>query len=151
MNINRAFFILSIFAIGMGIITVLTVLFWLLYPYNPIVFNDSVFPILNKTVKAGGRLSYTSDYCKYTNLTAVVSRTFVNGLIFITPPSITKRPSGCHMISVEVPIPHELPPGKYHLENIYSYQVNPIRTVTVFQNTEEFEVVEASGSGVIGL
>lgn len=143
---NRAFFLLSFFAIGMGIITVLTVMFWLVYPYKPIVFNDPVFPIRNRIVKAGGTLSYTSDYCKHISLTAIVSRTFVNGLIFITPPSITKRPNGCHTISVEVSIPHELPAGTYHLENIYSYQVNPIRTVTVSQNTEEFEVVEASES-----
>ena len=145
---NRVFFLLSIFAIGLGIMTVLTILFWLTYPYKPLVFNDSVFPIKNKIVRQGGTLTYVSDYCKNTNLSAVITRTFTNGLVFIVPAVTSYRPVGCQVINVVVSIPVELPPGKYFLQNLYSYQVNPLRTVVVAHNTEEFEVVEADPDSI---
>ena len=137
---NRFFNILSIISISISIILIFIIVYWLTYPYKPLVFNDSVFRIKNKEVKAGGNLVYISNYCKYMNLNAIVSRTFNNGLIFITPPTTTGRPVGCAIINVNISIPTEIPEGKYYLENIYVYQVNPFRTIIVSHKSEEFTV-----------
>lgn len=118
----------------------LLIIYWLIYPYRLLVFNDPSFPVQTKTVKQGGVLSYTSDYCKYTNNPASVSRVFQDQIIFSVPSQITNRPNGCNVITVGVPVPFELPPGQYILRNVYQYQPNPLRTITIMENTETFTV-----------
>ena len=127
-----------LFALAFGII----IFYWVVYPYKPMVFKAKVFPISNKIVKIGMTLSYVSDYCKNIDLPAMVTREFRNELIFVTPSTITNRPTGCHKILIGVLIPPELPAGKYIMAQTYTYQVNPIRTITVRENTEEFEVIK---------
>lgn len=124
------------------LLLVLLVVVWEDWPYNTLKFNDPVFPVINKKVKQGGLLLYRSNYCKYINLPAKVSRSFVNHLIFSSPQMYTNRRTGCNVITVGVQIPPELPPGIYYLQNIYSYQVNPLRVITLEHNTESFEVIE---------
>jgi hypothetical protein len=131
----------SYISILSAIIFLVTYFYWSFYPYKTIVFQDQVFPIVNKTIKQGTFLQYTSRYCKYFNSEALVTRSFVDQLIFSMPSMITDRPMGCHTITVEVSVPTELPVGKFHLLNTYEIQVNPIRKVVIEQSTEEFTVV----------
>ena len=115
---------------------------WQFYPYKTLVFKDKPFPVINKVVRRGGFLQYTSNYCKYIDMSATLSRIFVNGLVYSTPMTQTNRKLGCHKVTVGVGIPHELPVGFYRLDNTYEYQVNPIRTIIIKGSTEVFEVVE---------
>jgi hypothetical protein len=137
----RIYYILAWFSILMGTALILLVTFWMNYPYTPIVFQDKEFPIGNTIVKRGEMLFYTANYCKKNNLPAKVTRSYMNSIIYVTPTTITNRPSGCNSLIIGTIVPSELPPGKYFLEMSYQYQVNPIRKVTVIQNTEEFEVI----------
>lgn len=130
---------LTIFS-AMGLL--LLVGYWLYFPYKTVVFSEPKFPVINKTIKQGKILTYTSNYCKYTSLPAKTNRTFVNGLIYSTPEMFTNRERGCHSVNIGIIIPAELPPGVYHIENTYSYRVNPIRIITVSQKSENFTVVE---------
>jgi hypothetical protein len=134
--------IISYIAILLGILTILTVTYWLTYPYEPLVFQDEKFPVINKIIKRGEMVVYTSNYCKYADLPALVTRTFKNELIFLTPTSITNRPIGCNSITIAVTIPKELPSGIFRLENTYEFQVNPIRKIIVLEDTEDFQVVD---------
>lgn len=116
--------------------------YWSLFPYRTLEFKDEFFPIHNKVIEQGGYFQYVSNYCKYISLPASVSRTFVDGIIYTTPATTTDRAVGCHSILVGVNVPRELPPGLYHMEVIYQYKVNPIRTITVKHPSEQFTIVE---------
>lgn len=129
---------LLLIAIAMGLVVV--AVYWKVYPYQLLTFNESPFKVGSNVVKAGGVLTYTSNYCKYTDLPVTVSRTFQNAIVFSTPTEITNRPTGCHTISIQVNVPSELPPGNYHLVNVYQYPPNPLRIITIQENTEEFTV-----------
>jgi hypothetical protein len=134
--------IISYISISSAIILLLVIFYWYFYPYKPVIFQDKVFPIAVKTIKKGDLLFYTSNYCKYMELSAHVTRTFHNELLFVTPTTITNRPMGCNTINIGVLIPNELPAGEYKIENTYEFQVNPIRKVIIKEETEAFTVVE---------
>ena len=134
------------FMIGLMFAVVVVVIYWLTYPYNPLVFNDFEFPIINKVIHQGDMIYYRSNYCKYMNLPALVTRTFANDILYVTPSTVTNRPMGCNVITIGVSVPHELPIGSYQIKMRYDFRVNPIRTITILENTEEFEVLEATAS-----
>jgi hypothetical protein len=133
---------LSLFIVIIACFIVGVIIYWVTYPYKPLVFNEPEFPVLTKTVKQGGILKYTSNYCKYNEVAPLVYRTFANDLVFSTPPQTTNRPMGCHVVTIAVLVPHELPPGVYHIENTFSFQMNPLRVITIKENSETFTVVE---------
>jgi hypothetical protein len=142
MKLRKIMILMSALSIFSAFFLVTLTLFWEFYPYKVLVFNTPLFILNKKTIKAGQNLTYTSNYCKYIDLPATVGRVFSNDLIFSTPAQSSNRPMGCHSITVAVIVPHELPPGKYRLENVYEFKVNPIRTIVVKENTEEFNVIE---------
>jgi hypothetical protein len=140
--LSKIFTCIAILSMLAAIALIIVFTIWLNFPYKPLKFNQDLLPIVNKTVKQGESLQYVADYCKYVDLTAQVSKRFVNGLIYTTPTTLTNQNTGCHTVTVFVPIPPELPPGNYYLSNIYQYKMNPLRTVTIIQNTEWFEVIK---------
>lgn len=129
--------ILIVFYAVMGLF-----IYWSIRPYRVLEFQGETFPVTTKSVRQGGYVAYTSNFCKYTDLPATVSRSFVNGIIFNTPSTTTNRQEGCHQMSIRVIVPPELIPGLYHIEIIYEYQVNPIRKVTIKRSTDNFNVTE---------
>jgi len=130
----------------LGIITswciIVVVVFWEIFPYNIIMFTAPTFPVMNKTVKQGEMVKFVSNYCKFTDISADVSRIFKNEILFYTPPTVGNIKKGCSNVTVAVTVPSELPSGSYVIENVYQYRVNPIRTVIVRHDTDEFRVVE---------
>lgn len=129
-----------------AIFLMLLVGFWMLYPYKTLTFKTSKYPVLNRSVVSGTSLSFISDYCKYIDLTATTSREFVDGVIYPVPETITNREKGCKNVIVTVPVPQELPSGKFHLLIHYVYRVNPLRTIVVNHETEEFNIINATES-----
>jgi hypothetical protein len=117
--------------------------YWLLYPYKPIVFNNLPFKVDNKIVKVGNPLTYTADYCKYSNLLPTATKSFVNQIIYVLPgEAVVIKPIGCGTVQVQITVPTNLPPGDYVLKITYHYQVNPIRIVNVYAQSEEFAVTK---------
>lgn len=123
-------------ALAFGMIT--TLFYWSVYPYKPIVISITA---INTTVKAGDSLFYQADYCKYMQLPATVSRSFVDGIIFSTASIVADNPVGCRTSKMVIEVPKGLISGEYTLKIIYSYQVNPIRHVDVVTVTNPFTVV----------
>ena len=119
------------------------ILFWLCYPYSPIEFKDKAFKVNTPIVQQGGYLSYTVEYCKDNDFIPVVLTSFVDGIIYQTPN--TPQPfygNGCEPKNFLVYIPKALPPSKYYLDHVFTFQVNLIREVSVEAKTEMFEVIE---------
>lgn len=114
--------------------------YWLNYPYKPIEFKS--MKILTPIVKQGGILKYDVDYCKYMALSAEVTRTFNNGIIYATPTTISNNPTGCHVVTIFVIIPPELPATKYTITMRYEYQVNPLRKVEYKVTSDVFQIIQ---------
>jgi hypothetical protein len=102
-------------------------------------------PIEN-TAKSGDYLALRENYCKNLSYPATVSRTFIDGISYQVPVYISNRPVGCYgkeEESVEyVYIPKALPPGKYRIQTVYSFQVNPIRTVHFTLISDQVTVIK---------
>lgn len=118
--------------------------FWMLYPYQPVVFNDEVYPVLNenKTVEQGGILKYEVDYCKYVEQVPVVIKKYVDGLIYETPEGRGVVYQGCRVQIVDNVVPENLIPGEYYMQITVDYEMNPLRHVVYNNTTERFTVTE---------
>ena len=134
----------QIYAWGTVLITfvfLLIVGYWQFYPYKTVVFNDKVFPVVTKEVKRGENLVYLSKACKYSNVIVEISRSFVDDLVYDMPITTSNRELGCSTSVVNIFVPQSLPVGTYYLRSRYYYQVNPIRTIVINQDTEVFKVI----------
>jgi hypothetical protein len=118
--------------------------YWLLYPYNPVTYKTIPYPVLNenKTATVGGILKYSVDYCKTTNIYPTVIKRYVDGLIYETPAGRGVVYKGCRVQVVDNLVPSTLIPGKYKMEVIIEYQMNPIRKIIYTNYTEEFTITK---------
>jgi hypothetical protein len=126
-------------------IFVCIVIYWSIYPYKPIVYQDKEYPILNENKEAtqGGILKYQVNYCKYTTIVPLVLKRYVDGIMYDTPYSRGVVTIGCHSQVVDNLVPETLPPGKYHMDIVVDYKMNPIRNLIYNNKTEEFTIVAA--------
>lgn len=138
---NKTAYYIAMGTIFFGIITILFVTFLLVYPYKVIEFQK-VDITKQKTVKSGGYLQVTQNYCKYMNLPAEVSRSFVDNVIYQVPVFTTNRKIGCNSSIEYIYVPKALPAGKYYIETIYRYQVNPLRKIEIKAKTSTFEIIK---------
>jgi len=136
-NIISSLILISLFG------TIFLVLFWTLYPYNPIVFKTEPHEVLTPEVVVGGHIRYVLDYCKYMDLGSEVTITFVDGFIYNTTPIPSNIESGCHSVVQSIYVPRALPTGVYSINTLYRYKVNPIRTIDVKTESGKFEVVKS--------
>jgi hypothetical protein len=116
--------------------------FWMLYPYNPLVFNTQPGKVFNPVVKGGDHLSIEVDYCKNIDIGAEMTTSFVDGFIYNTTPIISNMPVGCHKITMEVYVPKALPTGVYTDRTVFRYKLNPLRTIDVIGETSQFTVTK---------
>jgi hypothetical protein len=144
-KVKRWYFNLMILANFFAMALIIIGIVWTLRPYRTVEFKGDSFKILNKTVRQGGTLIYTSDYCKYGNYSSETTRSFINGIIYTMPPVTTNRSLGCHKINVFVKIPPDLPVGEnYYINMLYKFKVNPIRDIVVEHRSEKFSIIEST-------
>lgn len=138
---NRLMKFFAWFTIISAIALMSLCIYWLVYPYNPIEFKQSPFPVRDKITKRGGYVFYTVEYCKYSDNLPQVSKTFIDGVLYTIPEAVGARnPEGCHTNLVQSYIPKALVPGEYVIQINYKYKMNPLRTIQVFTETEKFTV-----------
>ena len=111
----------------------------------PIVINGPV--LLDKnSYHAGEKMLITADICRRTDAGAVLSPTFINTtnnqLFDGVPVYVDNIPRGCSVSSIEVTVPHFLPPGIYVRQIRARYDINFLRTRMVEFTTEPFEITE---------
>ena len=131
--------VLSLLTIVLFNLLVLTIVYWLVKPYNPIDIKQPV-KLDNTRVKSGGYLIYTVEYCKYTKITPTVTRYFVDGITYLIAENqiATKKELGCGKNTMQLYIPKALPKGEYKLQIIFRYQMNSLKKVDVSVFTETF-------------
>jgi hypothetical protein len=97
-------------------------LFW---PIKTMVINNYSTPGLVATTQLTQPVSYKLDYCKYTTIPAVVTRTLIDGQIMTLSNSNGYLPTGCHTTIVETSIiPDSIAPGTYYLDMVLRYPIN---------------------------
>jgi hypothetical protein len=116
--------------------------FWIFYPYKPIAIHKISILNLDKKVLAGDYIVYQMDYTKYVDLDGAMTRKLVNEFIIDLTDTITTNPVGTGVNRMIIPIPKYADPGKYKLRFTITYKVNPIRSVTIDAESEEFIVTE---------
>lgn len=126
-------------AVAMGMLVLF--LYWIIKPYNPIEFKNEPHKILTKKVQSGDFVSYKVNYCKNEDLAPIITRTFVDGIVYTIPPAVAlPKEMGCREILVHLYVPRALPTGVYYVSANYRYQVNPIRYMDIITNTEKFTI-----------
>lgn len=134
---------LSFGTIAISFILLFTVLYWLIYPYNPLVINQRPLKVLTKEVKQGDILIFEMDYCKNTDTPVRISRRFKDTIIYTIPDLITAdNKEGCRISTITEKIPDNLPTGEYVMTFYYHYQMNPLREIIVSTHTQKFTVIE---------
>ena len=116
---------------GLVIMPVLLGAYWLLWPYAP--FRETGTPtVFTPSVKAGGALEVRRYICveghQYRANRRMIGPDGTQ--IVLTPESGVSRP-GCYSRTVLVTIPDWAPAGWYDYHASLSYEVNPLRTVTI--------------------
>lgn len=115
------------------------VMFWLLYPYKTLeVYNVN---LLTKEVRGNDFLMYELEHCKFTDKQAILSKSFVDGIVYRALPTISNVPPGCGIVTIAVRVPDTLSPGEYYLKADALYKVNPIREIDIQYSTERFKIV----------
>lgn len=144
MIMNKKLYIFSWLVLVSAAVFIGVCLYWLVYPYNPIVFKD-IARVENKLVYGGGYLGYKVNYCKYTTVKPLITKQFIDGIIYNTPQIVgLDDMKGCKVVNVKMYVPRALMPGQYLVHTTYRYQVNPLRYIDVTLDTEKFTIATPS-------
>ena len=123
-------------------IMLLMVGYWSLYPYRPASYIQPD-KVENKVVKQGVELVLITDFCRYMPVIPVISRSFVDGIIYNVPQTVSPTADvGCYKRRVLIQVPKTLPVGIYHLHTNFKYKVNPIRDIEILNESETFQVIK---------
>jgi len=140
-NMRKVLNFISFASLFSAIFLILVYIYWTWIPKTPLVFNSDV-KVLTPKVRSGEYISYSLDYCKNVSLPATLTKEFIDGVIFATPPIVVNNPKGCNKTVGQTLVPN-LPSGIYELRFSYIYKLNPIKEVTVVTTSTKFEIMEA--------
>ena len=138
---NKFFKIYSCLVLLTAFVVMFVIGFWLMYPYNPLVIKSNYLPTDKVSYRAGESLSYTLDYCKNVDKTVLVSRAFIDGVVYSLPDITANNTVGCNKVRIWMIVPN-LPDGTYKIKISYTYQLNPLREITITTYTNEFQVIK---------
>lgn len=80
---------------------------------------------------------------KYVDLPAAVNISIVDGIRYTLSERTTNNPPGCTKVTaMSVQIPPTIPSGEYFIRYIFTYQVNPLREVSVTAESNKFNVIQ---------
>lgn len=137
----------SLAAIAIGYLLVGWVAYMLFWPVKTLEVKNydpaHPIPVDAEVYYPGENLSYQLDYCKYFDGRATVHRTLVDGQIVQLQDTMGGLPLGCRVITVKTAIiPETITPGRYYLDVVVEYELNPLRTERVHYQTDYFTVAE---------
>jgi len=144
--VNKKMSIILLLFIGFFAISILSVsglgLYGAYYPYNPIEVKE--VKILSTDHRVGGEFTYEVTYRKNIDLPALVTRLFIDENIVQFPPTMSNvrvTPSDIewekHQTTLSLA---RIAPDVYIFKLSFTYQVNPIRQITVSSETSCFRV-----------
>lgn len=119
--------------------------YWLFYPYNPVTFTFPKSRILNPNhqVHRGEPILLEVDATyERGGVPVQIDRRIVDDFVFYTTQtSIITTEGHTKYTQSAIAIPPYLPYGTYHELLFLTFKVNPIRSITVVRESEDFQVV----------
>jgi len=113
-----------------------------LVPVKVIDYASDMTHTTKSVYYTGEVLTTHAHFTKYQNITAKVSQSFVDGVVFQLPVREGTYAIGTfNGIDASVTVPIVLPTGKYHLESVVTFRVNHFKDVTYTLNSNEFMVI----------
>lgn len=118
------------------------IIFSLFFPFNVVDIKNNPVPTDKEFYYPGDRLIYNLDSCVYIPGPVIITKSFVDDIVYILPEKHVNQYKGCRneQISSTI-IPENLPPGKYYLLFRAEHEINPFRQITVEWKTEEFTIL----------
>lgn len=113
----------------------------LFYPFKTIELQDKLIPVIIKQVHAGEKLQVKYNFTKFTDEQAEINITLVNHVILNLNPYYLSLVSGEYHKIGFIEIPSFSPLGTYHAIVNIKYKINPLRTISLDFQTEDFQVV----------
>jgi hypothetical protein len=139
---KNIFYYIAMFTLLLTGTVVVIVSYWLLASYIVVTFGPENTKLVETTVKSGGYLQIKQDYCKHIPLPATVSCEFIDGLTYTVPVYNSDREVGCAQRIEYKYVPKALPAGTFKMSCVYSYKVNPLRTVEYTLKTDLFTITK---------
>ena len=137
---KKIFTLISYLTVALAFLIIALAIFWSVYPYKPLVLSNVK---LDRTeVNRGEHIRVSADYCKNTDKSADLFISFIDGVVYNTPPQIINLEKGCHHTVLSVYIPKALPTGEFMLKGVFKYKLNPIREIEVNQLSGKFMIVK---------
>ena len=119
-----------------------TIAYWLLKDYHIIDWNISKFEMQKEEYRAGEPLTFRTAFCKRGHYEAELIYHVEDGVTYLLPRQVTKSDEGCQDFVSSTFITPNIEPGTYKITAIITYQVNPIRKVSYYMESNEFKIIQ---------
>jgi hypothetical protein len=141
---DKALLLTSLFALVPAFIIVITVSFWLSYPYRTVEVSNSPMPVeFVHTEGFGNHILFHAEFCSYTDKEITIHRRLVNTQVISFPEIKATIPKGCDIRDLYLKLPKVISPGVYYLDWHIEVQVNPLRKEEYSFTTQEFVIEES--------
>lgn len=130
-------------ALGLTVVCLAVFSYWSFYPYKPLEVLNSPVPIRPPTIESGRDkvVIATLKGCKNGSIIPTVTRTLIGqGAVIMTPSYPGVLSQGCSTLDQAIIIPPFVTPGTYHWHWRVAYKVNPIRTMAVEYDSQDFTI-----------
>jgi len=125
-----------------GFIALVCFAYLTLWPINIISYAPDMTHTLRDTYYAGDVLTTKAHFTKYVAITAKVSQSFVDGVMYQLPIREGTYAVGSYNgIDSSVTIPPVLPSGKYHLESVITFRINYFRDIVYTLKSNDFMII----------
>jgi hypothetical protein len=116
---------------------------WVLfYPYEPLKIQSIKILDTDQVLHPGERMAYEIEFTKYIDISGVVNRSLVDGVIINVPAFTSYMPVGHRTVRDYIDLPAFIDPDKYKLAISFDYEVSsfPKRIVHYRAESNTFEV-----------
>ena len=117
-------------------------LYWMFYPYKTLTVVNSPVPVSPAAISSGEPLTLQLELIKGTSKPGRVTANLINDVVIDFPVRWIVFPKGPCKRNFLMEIPKYAPPGEYYIRFIVHYKMNPIRTIDVVFETQNFTIEE---------
>jgi hypothetical protein len=117
---------------GSVVLPLMLFIYWLAWPYRPVVETADPLPV-SQVIYPGETFHVLRQFCVQVNEVSesIRSLTTRDGTKISLAATKHATPPGCHTRTYLIETPPWIPPGSYQYEATLTFEVNPLRNLTV--------------------
>jgi hypothetical protein len=112
------------------------------YPYKTYELYTSPMEVLTPIVKAGEMLTIKVDGYRYADKPCTIGLQLINDSVILLPTFKSNMPAGAQDLEWKVRIPEYADAGHYRLVSTMIFKINALRTISVRNVSEDFDVIK---------